>query len=58
MFYSSKNTENKQLTNIYIYRQELITRSEVSKARKDLNYEQTLEDILTVPNLEDLLATL
>lgn len=58
LFYSTLNTENEKKTNLYIYRQELITRSEITKARKDLKYSQVMDELLAVPNLEDLLSTL
>ncbi|MEI6118489.1 MAG: hypothetical protein WCP92_04585 [bacterium] len=57
LFYSSKNTENEQLTNIYIYRQELKTRSEMMADRKILGKKE-FNTLLDVPNIEILLDTL
>ena len=53
LYYSSNNNENQKLTNIYIYRQELITRNEVIEVRPE-----SFEDLLNMPNLDDLLSEL
>jgi len=53
IFYLSTNTANERKTNIYIYRQELITRQEVIDIRP-----KDFEKILNIPNLWDMLGIL
>gem|GEM_PF-6690424 len=53
LYYSSNNSENQKTTNLYIYRQELMTRGQVIEVRPE-----DFEDLLNMPNLDDLLSEL
>jgi hypothetical protein len=53
IFHFSTQDPNQKLTNMYIYRQELITRKGVINTRP-----KDFEDIMNIPNLGDMLDTL
>lgn len=50
--------ENQRITNLYIYRQELITRQWVIDYRKEHNMKNIREHLLKIPNLNSLLWAL
>ena len=57
-FWDWKNSDNERITNLYIYRQELITRKWVIDYRKSKRNLKNFEYLLKVPNLNNLLWTL